>query len=582
MSGNGFGSIKRMMGETSHFTLGSRVTAAGIVRPYQRVPADPIYRPLRIYTLDPGISCLKGAVTVVQVPYEPLRPGPVGRLIKIVDLDEDDNPLALLDLNDPKIMLQNGRLPSPGDRLFRQQMVYAVVSLTYAAFQKALGRQLLWGFTQEDDDESTQLQIFPHVPDMPNASYEPTTRRLCFGCYSAADSVEGRNLPGGTTYTCLSHDIIVHETSHALLDGLRAHFRYSTNPDVGAFHEAFADLVAIFQHFSYKDVVLAAMRESRGELRLATLLTDVAQQFGHTTQRKGPLRSPIDVAKENDTPLQYADASEEAHKRGSVLTSAVFDAFMTVFKRKIARYIRLATGGSGQLPPGDLHPDLLEILAKTAQSLAEQFLAICIRAIDYCPPVDIEFGEYLRAVITVDHLLVADDSWGYREAWIDAFLRRGIPLRGVQHLSEDDIRWRKPDVVLPTLSELSFGSLQFNGDPAQPASPEELRRQACALGWAIVQPEWIEKFGCSLPNNPKLGGDRVDLPCVESIRTSRRVGPDGQVLFDLVAEVIQKRYVGGDQRSEFYGGSTVIIDPYGKVQYVIRKSVLAEGRLGRM
>lgn len=28
-------------------------------------------------------------------------------------------------------------------------------------------------------------------------------------------------------------------------------------------------------------------------------------------------------------------------------------------------------------------------------------------------------------------------------------------------------------------------------------------------------------------------------------------------------------------------GATVIIDPYGKVQYVIRKSVLAEGRLGR-
>lgn len=34
-------------------------------------------------------------------------------------------------------------------------------------------------------------------------------------------------------------------------------------------------------------------------------------------------------------------------------------------------------------------------------------------------------------------------------------------------------------------------------------------------------------------------------------------------------------------RVQIMHGATVIIDPYGKVQYVIRKSVLAEGRLGR-
>ena len=35
---------------------------------------------------------------------------------------------------------------------------------------------------------------------------------------------------------------------------------------------------------------------------------------------------------------------------------------------------------------------LREVLADQASKLANQFLTLCVRAIDYCPPVDIEFG----------------------------------------------------------------------------------------------------------------------------------------------------------------------------------------------
>jgi hypothetical protein len=60
-------------------------------------------------------------------------------------------------------------------------------------------------------------------------------------------------------FTCLSHDIIAHETTHALLDGVHPRFNEPVNEDVLAFHEAFADIVALFQHFSYPGV----LRESR-------------------------------------------------------------------------------------------------------------------------------------------------------------------------------------------------------------------------------------------------------------------------------------------------------------------------------
>jgi hypothetical protein len=62
------------------------------------------------------------------------------------------------------------------------------------------------------------------------------------------------------------------------------------------------------------------------------------------------------------------------------------------------------------------------------------------------------------------------------------------------------------------------------------------------------------------------------------------VGPDGQVMFDLVAEIVQRRSVksrDGRRGFDFYGGATAILDPRGRVRYVIRKSVLDGERLRR-
>ena len=62
------------------------------------------------------------------------------------------------------------------------------------------------------------------------------------------------------------------------------------------------------------------------------------------------------------------------------------------------------------------------------------------------------------------------------------------------------------------------------------------------------------------------------------------MGPDGQVVFDLIAEVTQVRTVrgrGSAGRSEFIGGATIVIGPDGGIRYVVAKSVLNEERLAR-
>jgi hypothetical protein len=569
-------------GEGDYFTLGPGIRRLPVT-PYQREPGDPIYRPLRIYTLDPSLPKLAGAVAAVNVPYEPLEPGPIGNLF-CVDNGNEERGTAYekADLNQPYVLMSNGYRPSPSDPRFHQQMVYAVCSNVYSAFRAALGRNLSWGFG--DAERAAKLVLKPHHGEMRNAYYtnDGGSGAIRFGYYPADEAPSDASMPHGYVFTCLSHDVIAHEVTHALLDGLRAHFSAPSGPDIPAFHEAFADLVAIFQHFSYREVLMTAIQGSRGALEKAELLRSLAQQFGHTTGRRGPLRSAIEEDIEH--PQQY-DASLEPHVLGSILVSAVFDAFVTIFKRKTQRYIRLATNGSGVLAPGELPYDLQNILAQKASRLASQLLTICIRAIDYCPPVGLNYGDFLRALITADFDIVPDDPWDYRGTLIEAFRRRNIYPRDVSNLSEDALLWRGPRIQLPPVPKLSFADLRFKGDPAQTADVRELRRQACALGRFVSRTGYLGEFGLVADGDPRLQGDRVDIPCVESIRTARRVGPDGQVVFDQVAEIVQQRHVAAAADGpafSFRGGATVILGPDGKIRYVVAKSVVGAGRVERI
>jgi hypothetical protein len=446
----------------------------------------------------------------------------------------------------------------------------------YSAFRMALGRHVVWGFDGwgRAPDEMA-LRIVPHVAGMRNAFYDHAAGEILFGYYNASKEEVSQGYLPGRYYTCVSHDIVAHEVTHALLDALRSHFMQPTSIEVLAFHEAFADLVAIFQHFSYDEMLRVAIRQSRGRIQGASLLTDLASEFGHTTKHGGPLRSVgapksrIEVRRHGRPATTFDPGTQDRYAMGSVLVSAVFEAFTTVFGRKTARLVRLATGGSGVLPRGELPADLIDAFAQEASMLASQFLRICIRAIDYCPPVDIRFGDYLRALITADFNLVPDDPFAYREALIDAFRMRGIFPYGVEHLSQDQLLWRAPNRKLDAVNDLDFGSLQFSGDPQNPASKQELFRQAAVLGAYVTMPHVMDEFGLT----PAREGV-VDPPCIESIRSSRRAGPDGQVLFDLVAEVVQRQTVRRNGRAfDFYGGSTIIIDPFGQIRYVISKSL---------
>jgi hypothetical protein len=556
---------------------GANLTRGDQLKPYQRQRGDPLYRPLRIYTLDPTQSKLDGAVATLNVPYEKLAPGPVGALLEIDGNDQDGAPLQPpVDLDAPRVLMSQGLSPSPANVRFPAQMVYAVCSSVYSAFKVALGRDLTFGFSQWKNGKQDRIRLVPFGMEGRNACYDERTGVIRFGYFRSDPSqIAGRTAPGGMVYTAVSHDIIVHEFTHALMHGLRSTFNVPSNPDVLAFHEGFADLVAMLQHFAYPEVVLAGIRRSRGNLSERMVLLEVARQFGQTTGAGPALRT-------QEGGMYSPDL--EPHHLGQILTGAVFDTFTRLFWRKVERVVRLATNGTGVLPAlGDLPYDLQQVLAENASRLASQFLSICIRAIDYCPPVDITFGEFLRAVITADTDLVPSDPWAYREAWLDSFAARGIYPERVEQLTEDAVVWKPAVKDVGRIAPLSFAHLRFSGDPAHPMPAAEVKRQARKLANVICSRSNLEVFGLAAPDDPRLRGDHVEEPRIESIRASRRIGPSGQIAFDLIAEVVQTRYtrVAGKKPFVFHGGATLVIDPDGNIRYAIIKKILSEDRLPR-
>ncbi|HLI96116.1 MAG TPA: hypothetical protein VKT72_08525 [Candidatus Baltobacteraceae bacterium] len=513
-------------------------------------------RPLKVYAFDPTLAGLFGNVLVAMTRYEPLQPGPVGERFAVVDYDGSNKTYyAPVDLDDPNILLRGGLDPAEADPRFHQQMVYAVATETLERFERALGRRVHWRRIDKRVPKGTvnRLYLFPHAMVQANAFYSPDAHGILFGYFRTTDYADAEVLPGQTIFTCLSHDIIAHETTHAIVDGIRTYFMEPTNIDVPAFHEAFADLAALFRHFSHKEALITAIQQTGGRLYSPMLasegaansdhptiqldlqqdnpLIELARQFGQVSGMREGLRSAI------GTPPKPADilTKTEPHARGSILVAAVFDAYFTIYMQKTKPLFQIFRAGGGSGNPVDLPQPLAELLTTTATQCADLFFGVCARALDYCPPVDVTFGDFLRAVLTADADLFPSDTDGVRYAIMQAFRLRGIYPEDAEYFSEGSLCL--PEVSkneMPPVSGLHFGD------------PNGLTTEEKNIDGPILR-EYAKKHAHAL-------GLSSDLPIeVPSFHPMFRTDEDGSLKTDMVVELVQTNNVPIDSKNRGLG-----------------------------
>jgi hypothetical protein len=529
----------------------------------QRGHGEKAARRLQIYAFDPQLGRRRRYRISLEIPYEQLEEigvntsRPSGRLVNIVDYDAAaDCHYSLVNLDDPAVLASGGLEPQVDDHKFHQQMVYAVTMKVVANFERALGRRL----------NLERLTVLPHAFRGRNAFFHPKTNSLAFGYFRADPENPGSNLPGQWIFSCLSHDIVAHEMSHALVHSLRPHFYEATNPDVFAFHEAIADIVAIFQHFGFPGVLAEAVQQGRADLSKPGPLLDLAIQFGYSTGTGAALRSA--AKSEPPDPTMYG-ATFEAHDRGSVLVLAVFDAFFATYAMRVEDLIRIATAGTGVLGEGYLQADLVSRITNEAGDTAQRVLDLCIRAIDYLPPLDVTFSDYLRALVTADTELNPDDPYDLRANLVDAFLARGIHPSGVFSANEESLLWDAPapSIVADNLDPRVLDILAGHQSEQWGATSKSVGRD-----WNYVKEklhDWADGHHAALQMEP-------DSRCpieVEGFQSMFRVGSDGQLLTEAGVQFVQtspaaQPVLGGLVPR---AGTTVVFSGDGSARYLMPK-----------
>lgn len=606
---------------------------------------EPPARTLKVYALDPSAGNYIGNVMSVRIKWEEgLKPGPVGSKIAVIDYDgANKRYYPPVDLNDPRILARGGLDPSESDPRFHQQMVYAVATETVERFEAALGRRIRWrradrprvngrpgktttrNSTWRKTDDIWVLNLFPHAMVQPNAFYSPEAKGILFGYFQAEKTNQGRNLPGQRVFTCLSHDIIAHEVTHAIIDGIRTYFTEPTNPDVLAFHEGFADLAALFTHFSHKDALLDTIQKTGGRLYQFELkpdaaptgaertlvevsnededtdddsegpkeprkqrdrdqqavivgemttrnpLIDLAQQFGEASGMGRGLRSALDVPPNTDDINRNID---DVHFRGSILVAAVFDAYFSIYLKRTADLFRIYRAGGGGSELDDLPGPLARLLAEQASATAAEFFQLCARALDYCPPVDITFGDFLRALITANLDLKADDGVAVRDALMQAFRVRGIYPENAAFFSQDSLCWPRVPRWTDPPSEGALPPVEVMLKDAKTAKaklttlvfgdPNGLTREEQDVNGRVLRQYAADNAALlGFDDNPNLAPEFK--PYAPSFHPVFRIAPDGSLRTDMVVELVQTRRVPFDEQMPeagsfpFRGGVTLII-----------------------
>jgi hypothetical protein len=527
-------------------------------------------RTLTVLALDPSVRS-RGKIlrTRVEIPNEYLAPGPRGHRVFIVDYDSSTDsyrapgPLPkthgeALPAHDPFAKLSDRELLASLD--FHACMTFGIVMKTLARFEFALGRRVNWGFP------SHQLQVAPRAFSDANAFYSDSAQGLFFGYFPSRD---GKRV----TYTCLSHEIVAHETAHALLDGLRERYTDASSAQQAGFHEGFADIVALLSILSAQSIVekvvdLGLPPATDGSIKRAHVTLEALKQSGlfGLAQEMGSELAGVhgnalrrSVTLPPDKSYLTSGDCDEAHRCGEVLVAAVMNAFLSIWVKRLR-----AIGDESKLDR--------KRAAEEGAELAEHLLNVCIRAIDYCPPTDISFADFASALLTVDaELNPGDTKYNLRSDLLRVFVSYGIEPTCRGQPGRQQGSWDPP----PSDATFVYDRTHFE---SMKSDPEELFRFL-----------WENRDTFKLHDQAHTR--------VLSVRPCTRVGRDGFTLRETVVEyhqslklfarelsalkIGQPEDMPDDTKVTLYGGNAVIFDEYGQVKYNIGKSIMDVDRQTR-
>ncbi len=568
---------------------------------------------MTVLAQDPTVMGLRGPVLArIPVPADRLQRGPRNHRLHVVDVAvgttkahepvmlHSEDPWTFVDHWADAEHADGGALA--GNREFRAQNVFAVAAHTLALFEGHLGRPIPWQFGWP------HLYLVPEAKLERNASYSRRHSAVLFGWLPAVNGLKA-------VHTSLSYDVISHELTHAILDGLRPNYTQPGLPDQLAFHEALADLVALFSVFDLDGVAehlldpdgdgtvvfdsdAAAepitdpgarrreLRAGRAEFLKRSPLTGLAEQLGDRRQPQAEGGDPgglypalrRSVQLEPGTTWVEDPRFLKPHRRAEVLVAAFMQTFVDMWAGRLDAF--RTDGGM----------DAARV-AEEGTKAARHLLGMLLRALDYLPPVELEFADVIDAVMTADRRLAPNDEHDYRGALKRSFDAFGIVAPPHRILDEDGIA-APPAAGAAAAAERAMAD--YPPDPDAPTPPGGVRYEHLNLVALRSSPEEVYQFIWT--NAGVLGIDVRLSTRVDRVLGATRVGPDGLIVNEVIADYTQllrttmanlppgmtaPEGVNGDEVVEMWGGGVLVFDQFGRFRLHQRKPILDIDRQNR-
>ncbi|MFG1201786.1 hypothetical protein V5F29_05280 [Xanthobacter aminoxidans] len=363
---------------------------------------------------------------------EPLLDGPVSRRVAVIDLD----PATGAVMPGAKFIAPKNQAPGryhianeldPDATDFKQVSVFTAVVRMMSIFEApdVLGRKLRWAFDGE------QLLVVPRAGKMPNAFYHRDSRSLQFFF------IDDPKAPGKLIHTCLSPDIVAHEATHAILDGIAPDLYDATSPQSLAMHEAIADLGAVMLAVRTQRLLARVMNATGGDIGKSEEFNSIARQFGEAVYGEDgrPLRDlSNDASMDNPGNLDL----NEPHDLSTVLTGALYALlvreYKTIQEEDFQKALRKESAELGRsLTLIEQQKLRFSISGLALFKATEKFKRIAFRALDYLPPGEISFADFGRAMVAADTYSNPEDPEPR------AFIKAEFALRGmVEHVTSLD------------------------------------------------------------------------------------------------------------------------------------------------
>lgn len=325
-----------------------------------------------VYPQDPFVSDPQ----IREMSPADIQPGLMNTRIRIKD---SEHPIAQPDAD-------NNYLYWSGTPEFNQINAFYYANMTLHMFEKFAHRRIPWAFA------SPRLKIDPHAGIGMNALYDEDNRKLGFFQF---------DFEGDIMNTAQSADVVVHETAHAVLDGMRDLYNESFGMGPLAFHEAFGDIAAVLVALQDDSLVWRLLDWTGGDLSMDNFAAKVAERIVETIHREELqeigertvyLRNAINPFEWKPfDELEYFpqdpshELGRESHNYSRLFTGAFYDIFVEIYERFRSHEKKQS-----------------RIAVHRARDIMGHLL---MYAIEIGPVAELTFADMARAFLTADQLL---------------------------------------------------------------------------------------------------------------------------------------------------------------------------------